>query len=360
MKNLLLSGSAMFLFLGAANAQGWETKGAHDDFATADIYVNGPNNEGVYWWETTNGTSLAITRSGNGAMSVLATNAGGCTGLGCYPSFGVDFGTVNSLPVTLDLSTGANIVLDIENKSSNFTFISVILTDVNGKEAKFEPNVSDVTVGSTWDNPERKSLNGFTFGNTDGLTTSGKERKTVTIDLSSVAGKVGGLTGGAYSCDPGPFNCPATTYEIDITKIKSVLFMVNFGKDNIFISEGDGDHTADTFIEAKNISAFSGEILVHDFKIGKLKGESVGVNTFNNNTLNVYPNPTNDVMNVTFDATSKSTITLTDLFGRVVYSASINEGTQKIAINSSNFATGMYVLNLTTSEGTVSQKVNIK
>jgi polyhydroxybutyrate depolymerase len=60
-----------------------------------------------------------------------------------------------------------------------------------------------------------------------------------------------------------------------------------------------------------------------------------------NLNLNVYPNPANDVLNVSFDAGDKTaTIIISDVLGHVVIKENYSAG----KINTSGLATGMYVL----------------
>lgn len=359
MKKLILSGTALLLSLGFSFAQGWVTTGAHDDFINTTVYKNGPNLEGVVWWAD---GVFAISRPGDGAMTVTATNAGGTdngltTGIASYPLIGVNFNDANDngtgTAFTVDLTTGANIQLDIENThASKLLYMSITLEDINNVQSKIEPNISDLA-GTTWADAQRKALNGFTVPAT--------ERKTITIDLSSVPGSVGGLTGGAYTCS-GPSDCPVTTYSIDITKIKGVLFTVNFGKDNIDLSEGDGDHTIETFIPAADCAAatFTGDIKFHDFKIGS----TIVANGVNEaviaGSLNVYPNPANDALTVSFDAATGADVTLSDITGFNVYSSSTNSGSNNITVNTSGLASGMYILNVATETGRVARKVTIE
>jgi Secretion system C-terminal sorting domain len=359
MRKLILCGTALLFSLSFANAQGWSATGVHDDFATTTPYANGPNGEGVNWWENTGGDTLVITRN-TGSMSIAVTTAGGChqdpspapidpyVGR-CYPILGLDFGTSN----TVDLSGGANITFDIENTNTNDdTYISIVLEDINGNQSKVEPNVSDVLSTFAWgDAPyPRKGLNGFTI--------PAGQRVTVTIDLSSVPGAIGGLTAGAYTCDI-PANCPVTSYTIDPTKIKDVLFLVNFGKDNIFLSEGDGDYTVDTFIDGTTITPFTGTLNIYDFTLGTFS--TTGLNkTMIDNSLSIYPSPADETLNVSFKAAAGADVTLSDIVGSTVLSASANAGDNKITMNTSNLSSGIYILNVTTENGKVTRKVVVE
>jgi hypothetical protein len=355
MKKLLLSGTALFLSMAYANAQGWSATGAHDDFSGTDNIVNGANGEGLYWFETTSGTTLALGRSGDGTMVVSVDNAGACSsGASCYPVFGVNFGMIGANPVTMDLSDNADIYLDIQNAGSDFNFVTVTLEDINGAKADFEPNVTDVTSAFAWgDAPyPRKSLNGFSFQPDD------NDPHTIHLDLTNGGTNVGGLSGGTYSCTK-PFDCPTTSYNIDITKIKTVIFTVNFGNADIFVSEGDGDHTLDTFIPGGTITAYTGGYIIDDFKIGDFIVTSTQ-GSVDNNKLSIYPNPAKDILNVTYEAANGADITLTDMIGNKVLSTSASAGNTQVSLNTSGLQNGVYILNISTENGKTSRKVSIQ
>lgn len=351
MKKLLMSAAALMLSLGMANAQtpGFTSTGIYDDFAADSIYANPGTSEEIYWYDNTGGTQISLTRAGNGYMKLTADNAG----LLKYSSFGLNFGA-NGL---LDLSAGADIEIDIENMASDMAFMSIIIEDNVGKTTKYEPNVSDVTATSTYDDNEpeghyrRKALNGFTL--------DGGVRKTITIDLSSVPGAVGGLTEGNYDgCAAGPFGCPTTSAgDIDITKIKSLTFLLNFGTDNINLSEGDGDYTLDTFIEGKNIEAFTGELRIYSFKMGNTV---TGIEEdLINNSMSVYPNPAKGELNVSFEAQTATEIYMTDVLGSRV-NAPATVGSNAAKINTSNLSGGIYIINVATENGVVARKVIVE
>ena len=354
MKKLILCVSALLVTLGLANAQGWGTTGAHDDFATANFYKNGANLEGLVWFDASN-AYYPMTRAGNGYMSIAVAGAGGCNTAApnCYAVFGVNFNDANDngtgTPFVVDLSGGnADITIDIENTSGALMFMSVHLVDINDVQSTIEPNVADVA-GKTWADPNRKAING--------LTVAAGVRKTVTIDLSSVPANLGGLTTGAYTCS-GPNDCPVTTNSIDPSKIKAVLFRVNFGKDNIDLSEGDGNPLAETFIQGSTINSFTGTINIYDFKIGDVVA---GLNeSLINSSLSVYPNPANEALNISFKANGGADVSISDIVGNKVFSTTAGSGENNIPVNTSNLPSGMYLLTIVTDNGTVVRKVNIK
>ena len=78
---------------------------------------------------------------------------------------------------------------------------------------------------------------------------------------------------------------------------------------------------------------------------------STGINELNSDNINVYPNPTNNLLNLTFnESTEVQQITLMDLQGKVVYNnTSVQENT--LQINTSELSEGLYMLNVQTNNG---------
>lgn len=125
------------------------------------------------------------------------------------------------------------------------------------------------------------------------------------------------------------------------------------------MSEGDGDHTLDTFIPGNTITPYTGGYIISDFKIGTFITTS-NRNTVDNNKLNVYPNPAKDVLNVSYEAANGADVTLTDMMGNKVLAASANAGTTQLSMNTAGLQTGMYILNISTEKGKTSRKVSIQ
>jgi hypothetical protein len=71
-------------------------------------------------------------------------------------------------------------------------------------------------------------------------------------------------------------------------------------------------------------------------------------------TINLYPNPVNDVLNIN-STYALNNISISDINGRVVRNTSLN-GTEA-QINIADLASGVYLLKVVTSEGTVTKKV---
>lgn len=60
-------------------------------------------------------------------------------------------------------------------------------------------------------------------------------------------------------------------------------------------------------------------------------------------TISVYPNPTNNILNLTIDTNAK--VEIYNLLGKVIAIKNINVGNSKIDL--SNYPSGMYLLKVT-------------
>jgi hypothetical protein len=92
---------------------------------------------------------------------------------------------------------------------------------------------------------------------------------------------------------------------------------------------------------------------------------NVGVEeTENFAQLGVFPNPASDALNVNFRLEQNQTVEmrLVNVTGEAVYSNVLSNVSGEISnsIDVSNFAKGIYILNLTSAEGSVNKKVIIK
>lgn len=93
--------------------------------------------------------------------------------------------------------------------------------------------------------------------------------------------------------------------------------------------------------------------------------DNVGVEEADNFTqLDVYPNPVTDALNVNFHVEQHQTveIRMLSVTGEIVYNNVLSNVSGEISnsIDVSNFAKGIYILNLSSVEGTVNKKVIVK
>ena len=83
---------------------------------------------------------------------------------------------------------------------------------------------------------------------------------------------------------------------------------------------------------------------------------TMSTNDILSSKFSVYPNPANNVWNITSgDALQVNSVKITDINGRVVLNNSFSS-TDSAQINVSNLATGMYVVSITSTEGVATKK----
>lgn len=82
-----------------------------------------------------------------------------------------------------------------------------------------------------------------------------------------------------------------------------------------------------------------------------------GIDNIDEISLEVYPNPASDIVNVSFEAEGDYTITITDLAGREVATQSLSNltGSQKIAVPTNDLNSGNYIISVATAGASYSQ-----
>jgi|GEM_PF-4977705 hypothetical protein len=93
---------------------------------------------------------------------------------------------------------------------------------------------------------------------------------------------------------------------------------------------------------------------------------SVGINSFTtNSTINIYPNPNNGTFMIETNATTKQTVQMFDITGKMVLSqviepaAGISKKGTTYTVNASNLNEGVYNLNIINTEGVVNKRIVI-
>ena len=79
-----------------------------------------------------------------------------------------------------------------------------------------------------------------------------------------------------------------------------------------------------------------------------------GMNDYANGEIKVYPNPTK--ANVTIEAEGMSRVIVMNALGQVVYEANVTDNT---VINMGQFGSGVYMVNITTSNGVTVKRVTV-
>ena len=77
------------------------------------------------------------------------------------------------------------------------------------------------------------------------------------------------------------------------------------------------------------------------------------------NSFSLTPNPTHDLVNLKlqFNEPSKVKITLTDIQGKILVSFDEQILTKEFQIHLNDYASGIYLLNISNSHGTITQKI---
>jgi hypothetical protein len=81
---------------------------------------------------------------------------------------------------------------------------------------------------------------------------------------------------------------------------------------------------------------------------GQMYYEYVSLNTIEENTIQVYPNPATSIVTISVTDVDSYNLSVTDLTGKIVMTKSLN-GIQN-TIDISNLATGAYFFNLSSGE----------
>ncbi len=93
---------------------------------------------------------------------------------------------------------------------------------------------------------------------------------------------------------------------------------------------------------------------VADNGVGLEENTEIGI-------LSVFPNPSQDMVNVRFDgATGNGMLTVTDLFGRIVHSTTFNTGQETQQFSTAQWATGLYIVNLSLNDAEYQQKLMVR
>ena len=96
---------------------------------------------------------------------------------------------------------------------------------------------------------------------------------------------------------------------------------------------------------------------------GLVKNNSVGLGELAIEGVKVFPNPANEVLNVTFDANNTDyTVELTDLQGRTVATQTFNgvTGVQTVNFSVADVATGSYIVTISNDAVSHTENVVIK
>ena len=127
--------------------------------------------------------------------------------------------------------------------------------------------------------------------------------------------------------------------------------LIQFYVDDVLLGESvvwAADGVEGFVVSTTNLNS---EVFIDNLVITNLAG--VNDNVISN--LSVFPNPANDVVNVTVDA-AISNITVTDLNGRTVKNTKF-AGVSEASVNVSDLSAGVYMMNIASDKGSVTKKI---
>lgn len=118
---------------------------------------------------------------------------------------------------------------------------------------------------------------------------------------------------------------------------------------------------SDVMIKFKVTSAYGNNLFLDDINIGSFTGIKEDQEALQ---LNVFPNPASQTVFIQYIMENKEKvfITVIDGMGRILQSENVNSmttGVQSHIIDVSNYSTGIYYLQLTSGNNTVTKKINV-
>ena len=92
---------------------------------------------------------------------------------------------------------------------------------------------------------------------------------------------------------------------------------------------------------------------------GQTIATGIDENTFAS-SINLFPNPANDHLTIALGSLSKNVkVTIADITGKIIYTATTDE-TDKIEVNTNEFAEGLYTVRIQTGEYIATKKILVK
>ncbi len=334
MKKTLLSSLAIAAF-GVVNAQSYiDANGFKETFNSSDKTEDAASDREIFWYgcgvtsESTdpdcNSADYDLTRAGDDKLVVATTKpdaAGNWSPLG--------FSLVNAdKDQTVDISSTGEVKVKYTNTSSST--VEVYWLFASSSDAGTTLNISNADgTGTSWGGVVAAGgSKELTFDLTNATRTSWE------LDEAGCAAK-GGVGGGAAKCIWDDGLDVANLYSVDITIT--------------------GEATA---ASGWAPAALSGETVEFEYILGGTDRESATDVVVSG--LNVYPNPATDVLNVSFDAASATTVELVDLTGKVVSTSTSEAGTVTAQFATTNINAGVYFVNVKNVNGSTTSKVVIK
>jgi hypothetical protein len=152
--------------------------------------------------------------------------------------------------------------------------------------------------------------------------------------------------------------CSSSILKLNLTTNYQVFTLSNFSATSFVSNQPDIDLTNVGMLvfEAKdgnNNVDFDGKIMLDYLCLSQhcLWEISQGTNELTQNLVSVFPSPAQDEIKVQFTSFEAATVTITDMSGRIVSTEAISAGTTSKSFDVSKLESGIYMLQLISSEG---------
>jgi hypothetical protein len=171
----------------------------------------------------------------------------------------------------------------------------------------------------------------------------------VSVDGGNTYSTVYKKGGSQLSTFPGPIVNPLSIDADFITPASD-----NWRTDSVDLSAFDTATKA--IVKFSYISALGGSINIDNINFAKTP---LGIHDPKIADLQVFPNPSNDQINITCND-QLTDLVLTDLAGRVVYKVHNEAGNRTMQVSTTGLADGMYLLNITSANGQEVKKITVQ
>ena len=115
-------------------------------------------------------------------------------------------------------------------------------------------------------------------------------------------------------------------------------------------------------VSASKGGPLSSTALVDQITIKVFYDNSTGIvdNTAGNDAISIFPNPATNHLTIALGSnTKKVEVTIADITGKIIYSTTVSE-TQKIEVNTQDFAKGIYVVQIQSADFIATKKLVIE
>ncbi|MBL0343332.1 MAG: T9SS type A sorting domain-containing protein [Bacteroidetes bacterium] len=118
-----------------------------------------------------------------------------------------------------------------------------------------------------------------------------------------------------------------------------------------------------------DVTLYYASVIIRDYAYNSnpdqpiLAGQTTATGIIENSfasSINLFPNPATNHLTITLpNANKKVEITITDITKKIIYSTTVSE-TQKIEVNTQDFADGIYVVKIQTADFIATKKLVFK